>query len=214
MNDDWRVQVDFRADGVADALHDRLDAKELEHDLSEAFQDRVIVSRNETTIFLYAGDQAQAEKARDLVLRLAEEDGEEVDTDFRRWHPESLEWKPVDEPLPEDDAARVAEHEARVETERRESEEQGYPQYEVRVNLSSWSEAGELAERLRTEDLQTVHRWRHVLVGATDEDAALALQERIRAEVPVGTEVVVEANLKEIQDDIRNPFAFLGGLGN
>ncbi|HSS41856.1 MAG TPA: hypothetical protein VLK37_04815 [Solirubrobacterales bacterium] len=213
MNDDWRVQVKFRADGVADALHDRLDAKELEHDLSEAFQDRVIVSRNGTTIFLYAGDREQAEKARALVERLAQEDGEEVDIDFRRWHPDALEWRAADEPLPDDAAARAAEHQTRIEAERKESEEQGYPQYEVRVQFPSWGEAGEFAERLRSEGLQTVHRWHHVLVGANDEDAARALAERIRSEAPAGSEVVVEATLKEIQDDIRSPFAFLGGLG-
>jgi hypothetical protein len=213
MNDDWRVQVDFRDDGVLDALHDRLDAEELEHDLSEAFHDRVIVSRNEATIFLYAGDREQAEKAQELVARLAAEDEEEVELDLRRWHPVALEWRPADEPLPEDAAARGAEHQARIEAERRESEEQGYPQYEVRVNFPSWGEAGEFAERLRAEGLQTVHRWRHVLVGAADEDAAKALAERIRAEAPPGSEVVVEATLKEIADDIRNPFAFLGGLG-
>lgn len=214
MNDDWRLQVDFRDDGVLDALHDRLDAEGLEHDLSNAFQDRVIVSRNGTTIFLYAGDRKQAEKVRDLVVRLAAEDEEEVEIDFRRWHPVALEWSPAAEPLPEDAAARAAEHRSRIEAERRESEEQGYPQYEVRVNFPSWDEAGEFAERLRAEGLQTVHRWRHVLVGAADEDAAKALAERIRAEAPAGSEVAVEATLKETQDDIYNPFAFLGGLGN
>jgi hypothetical protein len=56
MNDDWRLQIDFVDEGLADHLHDRLDAQELEHDLSSAFHDRVIVSRNGTTIFLYAGD--------------------------------------------------------------------------------------------------------------------------------------------------------------
>lgn len=214
MSDDWRVQVDLRDDGVLDALHDRLDAEELEHDLSNAFHDRVIVSRNGTTIFLYAGDREQAEKARDLVVRLAAEDEEEVEIDFRRWHPLALEWRSADEPLPEDAAAQAAEHQVRIEAERRESEEQGYPQYEVRVNFPSWDEAGEFAERLRAEGLPTVHRWRHVLVGAADEDTANALAERIRAEAPTGSEVVVEATLKETQDDLLNPFAFLGGLGN
>jgi hypothetical protein len=102
----------------------------------------------------------------------------------------------------------------RIEAERRESEEQGYPQYEVRVKFSSWDEAGEFADRLRAEGLPTVHRWRHVLVGAADEDAANALAERIRGEAPTGSEVAVEATLEETQDDIHNPFAFLGGLGN
>jgi hypothetical protein len=137
MNDDWRLQIDFRDDGVADALQDRLDARELEHDLSQAFHDRVIVSRNGTTIFLYAGDEQQAEKARDLVVRLTEADGEEVTIDFRRWHPLSLEWEPANEPLPEDAAARAAEHQERIAKEREETEVQGYPQYEVQIELPS-----------------------------------------------------------------------------
>jgi len=66
-NDDWRLQVGFREDGIVDAMQDRLDAEELEHDLSETFQDRVIVSRNEATIFLYTGDREQAERARALA---------------------------------------------------------------------------------------------------------------------------------------------------
>ena len=53
MNDDWRIQVDFVEQGLADAVHDRLGAEELEDDLGRAFHDRVIVSRNGTTIFLY-----------------------------------------------------------------------------------------------------------------------------------------------------------------
>jgi len=214
MNDDWRLQIDFRDDGPLDALQDRLDAEDLEHDLSDVFQDRVIVSRNETTIFLYAGDKEQAERAQALVERLCKEDEEEISIDFRRWHPMAMEWSPADEPLPEDAAARAAEHQDRIARERQESEEQGYPQYEVRVSLPSWKEAGELADRFRDEGLPTVHRWRHVLVGAADEDAAAALAERIRNEAPAESEVAVEATWKEMADDLPpSPFAFLGGLG-
>jgi hypothetical protein len=211
-NDDWRVQVDFRDDGVADALQDRLDAQELEHDLSEAFHDRVTVSRNDATVFLYAGDRDQAEKAMNLVVRLTDEDEEEVTIDFRRWHPLSLEWEPADESLPEDAAARAAEHQERIEKERRESEEQGYPRYEVQIKLPSWGEADAFADRLRSEGLPTVRRWRVVLVGAADEDTAAELAYRIRGEVPAGTPVAVAGTLHEAEDDVRRPFAFLGGL--
>jgi hypothetical protein len=199
---------------LRDALVDRLDARDLEHDLSNAFHDRVIVSRNEATIFLYAGDREQAERARALVERYAAENEEELEIDFTRWHPLALEWRPADEPLPDDAAAKAAEHQARIEAERRETEEQGYPQYEVRISLPSRDEADSLADRLREEGLPTVHRWRHVFVGAADEDAAKALAERIRGEVPAGSEVVVEATWAEMDDDLPpNPFAVLGGLG-
>ena len=212
MNDDWRLRVDFQDDGPLDALQDRLDAEDLEHDLSEAFHDRVIVSNNGTTIFLYAGDQEQAEKARDLVVQLTDEDEEEVAIDFRRWHPLSLEWEPADEPLPEDAAARAAEHQERIAKERQETEEQGYPRYEVQAKLPSRGEADALADRLRAEGLPTVRRWRVVLVGAADEDAAEALARRIRGEVPADSTVAIAGTLHEAEDDVRRPFAFLGGL--
>lgn len=211
-NDDWRLQVDFREDGIVDAMQDRLDAEELEHDLSEAFQDRVIVSRNEATIFLYAGDREQAERARALIERLTQEDEEEVVIDFRRWHPIALEWRPADEPLPQDAEARAAEHQAKIARERQETEEQGYPQYEVRIDFPSRGEAESFADQFRSEAFPVAHRWKYVLVGAADEDAAKALAERIRSEAPAGSKVTIEATLKEIADDIRNPFAFFGGL--
>src|SRR5690349_2738484 len=144
MNDDWRLQIDFVETHFADGLHDRLDAEELEHDLSRAFQDRVIVSNDGTTVFLYAGDREQAEKAQKLVERLTAEEGEEVKLSFTRWHPEAEEWRPADEPLPQDAEDRAAEHTARVARERQESEADG-PEYEVRIDLPSHKEAGEFA---------------------------------------------------------------------
>jgi hypothetical protein len=213
MNDDWRVQVDFVAEGVADALRDRLDAEELEHDLSRAFHDRVVVTRNGTTIFLYAGDREQAEKAKALVEQIAQKEGEEVEIRFDRWHHEAEEWRPADEPLPADGEAQAAEHAARVARERQESEESGYPEYEVRIDLPSHAEAKELVERLDGEGLRSVHRWKYVLLGAADEDSASELAERIRAEAPPGSTVTVEGTWREAYGERpHSPFSFLGGL--
>lgn len=213
MNDDWRLQIDFVDEGLLDHLHDRLDAEELEHDLSRAFHDRVIVSRNGTTIFLYAGDRAQAEKARTLVEQLAREDGEEVEVDFTHWHPEAEEWRSADEPLPESAAAKTVEQAARGAHERAESEADGHPQWEVRIDLPSREDAKGLAERLRAEGIPTVHRWKYVLVGANDEDSANQLAEQIRNEAPTGSKVAVEGTWREAYAERPpSPFWFLGGL--
>ena len=215
MNDDWRVQVDFVEEGLADALHDRLDAEELEHDLSRAFHDRVIVSRDGTTIFLYAGDRDQAEKAQVLVEQLAQEQQEDVEVGFTRWHPEAEEWRPADEPPPADGEATAAEHAARVARERQETEENGSPEYEVRVDLPSHREARELVERLEGEGLRSVHRWKYVLLGTADEDSANELAERIRGEAPPGSTVAVEGTWREAYAKRpHSPFWFLGGLAD
>lgn len=214
MNDDWRLQVDFRDDGALDALRDRLDARDLDHDLSEAFHDRMIVSRNGTTIFLYAGDRGQAEKARALVERLTEAEGEEVDVEFTRWHPLAEEWRPAEDPLPEDAEAKATEHASLIARERKEAEETGNAEYEVRIDLPSRHEAERLSDQLRAEGLPTVHRWKFVLVGVADEDSAKLLAERIRNEAPQGSKVAVEGTWREAYEEWpRNPFAFLGGLG-
>lgn len=213
MNDDWRIQVDLIEEGFADALHDRLDAVELEHDLSRAFSDRVVVTRDGTTIFLYAGDRSQAENAQTLVERLAREQGEEVEVSFTRWHHEAEEWRPADEPLPEGAEAQAVEYAARVAHERAESEKSGYPEFEVRIDLPSHGEARELVERLGVEGLRSVHRWKYVLLGAADEDSANELAERVRAEAPPGSKIAVEGTWREAYAErSRSPFAFLGGL--
>ena len=207
MNDDWRLQIDFRDDGPLDPLQDRLDAEDLEHDLSEAFQDRVIVSNNGTTLFLYAGDREQAERARALVERLCEEDEEEVTVDFRRWHPIAEDWKPAEEPLPDDPAEERAERQEAIERELKETEERGYPEFEVRVDLPSRGEAKRFAEQLRAEGLPVVHRWKYLLVGAIDEEHAKELAERLRPEIPPGGRVVAQGSWPGTYDKVFGPFA-------
>jgi hypothetical protein len=213
MNDDWRLQVDLHDRRHARPLLERLDARELQHDLSEAFHDRVIVTRDDSRVFLYAGSREQAEGARRLLLSLAAQHDWSVDLELKRWHPTAEEWEDPDKPLP-DGAGGEAEHEAEIATERRHTEERGYPEFEVRVDLPSRHDALGFAERLAGEGLPTVHRWRYLLVGATDEDSAKALAERIRGEAPSGSRVSVEGTWKAAYAERPpNPFAVLGGLG-
>src|SRR5215467_6922419 len=165
MNDDWRIEVDFDDSSHIKQLAERLDASELEHELSSAFHDRVIVSREEDEVFLYAGDREQAGAARDLVLALAKKHGWKLEADFKHWHPVAEEWEDPDVPLPSGDAAMKAEHEEMIAAERRQTEESGHPEYEVRVDLLSFHEASRFADALRSEGLPVVHRWRYLLIG-------------------------------------------------
>lgn len=209
MNDDWRVQIDFRDEGFVDAL---VEAGEMKHDLKSSFQDRVIVSRDGSRVLLYAGDGEQSESARGLIENLAREHGWEVESDFRRWHPVAEEWESADEPLPQEAAAKKAEREELMARERQETEERGYPEFEVLVELPSHGDAPSLAEHLANEGLPCVHRWKYVVVGATDEDSAKDLAERIRTEAPAGSKVTVQGTPQAGYADYPHPFAFLGGL--
>lgn len=211
MSDDWRLQVEFQEDGYADAMLDRLDARELQDDLSEAFHDRVVVTCNDATVFLYAGDREQAESARKLVEAYALREEEELEIELRRWHTLADEWMPADEQLPDEAAEMVAEHQVRIAKERQESEEQGYPEWEVRVDFPSREDADEFAERFRAKGLPTVQRWKYVLIGAGDEEGANTLAELSRAEAPAGSRVAVQGTWRDTyKDRLRSPFSFFG----
>lgn len=214
MNDEWRLQVDPHEQAVSALLLDRIEAGEVEHDLSGAFHDRVIVSRDGDRVFFYAGSREQAEAARELLQKLAAEHGWHLDLELRRWHPVAEEWEDPDRPLPADESARQAEREVLMRAERRETEESGQPEFEVRVDLPSRHDAAHFAERLTKEGVPAVHRWRFLLVGATDEDSAKALAERIRGEAPAGSKVAVEGTWQRAYaEQPRRSFAIFGGLG-
>ena len=106
------------------------------------------------------------------------------------------------------------EREERVAQERQDSVDQGYPEFEVRVECRSRHDAGSLAHQLEAEGIPSVHRHSFVLVGSTDEDSAAALAERLGGEAPSGATVTVERNQRAIYDNrVWNPFSLLGGLG-
>jgi hypothetical protein len=210
MNDDWRLQVELDDPDSVDPLVERLEARELEHDLEEAFHDRVIVSRNSDLLFLYTGTREQAERARTLLEALDLEHGWKLTIDLKRWHPAAEEWRDPEEALPDDEAERKR----LMAAERRQAEEAGRFEFEVRIDLPSRHEAVRLAERLEDEGLPVARRWSFVLVGAYDEDEAKTLAERLRGEAPTGSRVAAEGTWGvAYAERPANPFAVFGGLG-
>lgn len=211
MSDDWRLRTDLGDDSAAQRLGELLAGDDLEHDLERSFSQRVVVSIDGPTVFCYAGSQEQAQAAEQVIRRLAGEQGWTAEIELNRWHPTSERWEDPDVPMPEGDADRAKEHAERVADEREESTEQGYPEYEVKVQCADRRQARELAEKLEGEGIPNMHRWSYVLVGAVDEDSAKVLADRLRAEAPPGAEVTVEGNLRAIYDEApRSPFKLWG----
>ena len=69
-------------------------------------------------------------------------------------------------------------------------------------------------ERLESDGLPVVRRWKFLLVGAANEDDARALADRIRAEAPGDVTIAVEPGGEMVWEVApRNPFAVFGGLG-
>ncbi len=216
MQDEFRVRAHLPPDKVG-AVVSAL--QEQEQGLSE--QDRrtlgrPAVSHDEDDVFLYTDTAESAGVARDALARALTEMGVPADVAVTRWHPVEERWEDVSAPLPQTPEAQAAEHERLIEEEDRESAADGAPDWEVRITLPSHHAASEFAQRLQDEGVPVLRRWRHLVVGANDEDQAQALAERLRAEAPEGSELVVEGSgVEPLQayERSQSRYAWFGGLG-
>jgi hypothetical protein len=191
--DDWRIRIELegdRAGGFLRSLGVGLSsrAKELARELEE---DRLPVSRDDDTIFVYASSRLQAEQAQKVVEAELEENSiEPLVVRIEHWLAGEERWD--DEP--------------RDETWEEEVLDRGYAPWEVRVECVSHDDADALADRLEREGQNVVRRWTYVIVGTASREEADALAQQLHGEVEPGGEVVYEAMP-------RNPFAVFGGMG-
>ena len=129
------------------------------------------------SVFLYAASAhaaAQAERAlRDV---LAEHD---VTAGVRR-----EQWNPI--------SGRWTSHEKLMNAERRKSAATGRAQWQVRVQASSRHELKALARGLEADGLPVARRWKYLIAGASCEDEAHALADRIQGYSPAGTRMRVQ----------------------
>jgi hypothetical protein len=194
MSDDWRIRVELGEQAQARTLLGRLgldlgsdEAKRLADELAGR---RLVVSNDEDTVFVYVGSAAEAEHARQIVEAELAEEAIQAQPVTERWLPDEDRWS----------------GEPPGETWEQEAVDRGRAPWEVRVELSSRSEAEQLADRLEAEGYDVVRNWRYLVVGAASEEEAGQLAERLHGDVEPGGAVVWEVAP-------RNPFAIFGGLG-
>jgi hypothetical protein len=194
VSDDWRIRIDVEEEH-AEGLLERLgldlgsEARELADDLKGR---RLAVSRDDETIFVYAGSQTEAETARSIVDAELREVGAAARIGpIEHWLADEDRWD--DEPPQEfEPEQEVLEH--------------GHAPWEVRVEAGSPHEAEELARRLQDEGYGVLRRHTYVLVGASSEEEAHDLAKRLHGEAEASGELVYETLP-------QNPFAVFGGLG-
>ena len=194
MNDDWRIRVDLE-EGRAESTLERLgldlsfEARRLAEDLEGR---RLVVSRDDETLFVYAGSRAEAERARDVIETELRETGAEGRVgSIEHWLAEEDRW--------DDEAPQEFEAEQEVLKE-------GLSPWEVRLEADTPEAAETLAAKLAADGYRVVRRYRYVLVGADSEEAARELAKRLHGEVEASGELVYETLP-------QNPFVIFGGLG-
>ena len=211
MAEDWRLKVELDRDNEGEQLVRELHGSQLEGDVHDRLGQRIVVSNDGPEVFLYMDSEEAAREAEQVVSSIASEQGWQARTSLARWHDVAEEWEDPNEPLPESADAVAREHAERIEEEREDTAEEGYAQWEVRVELPSRHDAGELSKRLESEGVPHVRRWRYVAVGAADEDTAREWEARLRSEVPSGATVTVDGTFASVER--HNPFAVWGVFG-
>lgn len=174
---------------------------------------RVAVTHEQDHIFLYTDTYESAVLVREAVQATMTELGVEGTLTLWRWHPLEERWEDAKRPLPVSEAERAAEHARLRAQEDEESRQAGYPEWEVRVTLPTHHDAIALAQTLQGEGIAVQRHWRHLLIGAEDEDRAQALAKRLRGEAPPGSEVHAEGVGQPIWESMH-PFAVFGGIAN
>ncbi|MGA2164587.1 MAG: hypothetical protein ABSH36_08955 [Solirubrobacteraceae bacterium] len=209
MHDEFRVQVRAQAPGeVLDALKSIQIADDAHRELP-----RLAITHEGEHVFLYADSAEAAEHAREVVTQAMSEHSIEGSVSVMRWHPLEERWEDASAPLPTTEADRSAEHARLEELETEESQQAGHAEWEVRITLPTHHDARSFAERLRSEGIPVKQLWRHILVGANDEDDAAALAARLRTEAPAGSEITAEGNGLEYWQ-LLHPYSYLGGIAN
>ena len=194
MNDDWRIRIDLEeehAEGLLERLG--LDLGSEAHKLAEELEGRrLVVSRDDDTIFVYGGSSAEAERARDIIEAELRETGAQGRVGpIEHWLADEDRW--------DDEAPQEFEAEQEVLKE-------GLSPWEVRLEAGSPEEAETLAAKLAADGYSVVRRYRFVLVGADSEEEARELAKRLHGEAEASGELVYETLP-------QNPFVIFGGLG-
>lgn len=190
--DDWRIRIELPDEAGAQDLLGRLglretDAEELADDLREQ---RLAVSQDGDTVFVYAATAMQAEQAARIVESELDDQGLTPSRFVtERWLQDEERWN--DDPEQPDIEEELLQR--------------GYAPWEVRVEAESLREAHDLAEQLRSEGYDVSRTFTYVIVGAGSRQEAVELARRIHGEVEPGGELVYEVQP-------QNPFAVFGGL--
>lgn len=192
MAEEWRVEVHLEDEGHGLTLGDRLKSLDLDDEARKRLGERVIVTRDGSRMFLYTGSEETAAEAEKVVRELAVADKLEAKTRITRWDPDADEWVDPAAPKPQSEVERIEEHREHEKHEEREAAATGKYEWELRVDLGSVGETGELSDRLSEKNIKHHRRWKHVLIPAATEEQAAELADSVRELAPGETEIHVE----------------------
>jgi hypothetical protein len=204
MEDEFRVEVELDDPEHGYSVGERLRALDLDDDARDRLEG-VMVTRQDSRLFLYAASEPAARQAERIVRELVDADDLSAEITVTRWHPVEESWKDASQPLPVTREQERDEYAARETAQAVEAQVEGRSDWHVVAHLSGRDEAAELANRLAQEGVPVRRRWRYVVADALTEERAQELERRLRSELP-DAEIRIEVDLSDVT---RSPLQFL-----
>jgi hypothetical protein len=137
------------------------------------------ISAGKSELFVYTDSEAAASEAASVALELLTQLGVQPEVTLDHWNPFTVDWDAdLGDSSPADERAD-AQRRQRIADDTRASEASGLPAWTVTAAFSSRHDAIELTRRLRAQGLPAVRRGKSVLLGASNEDVAAALMQRV-----------------------------------
>src|SRR5262249_2466638 len=162
-----------------------------------------------------ANARDQADAAKEVVDRFLAEHEVHADVEVQRWHEVAEDWEEADLALPQTPEEIEAEHQRRIELERRESAADGMDEWEVQITLPDHRSTKKLADQLEGEGVKVSRRWRHLVIPAAREEDGQGVADRIRAEAPADARIeVVGAYGEIVANRPYSGFSLFGGFSN
>lgn len=183
MADDWRATVTCVSKTVKDVL------SEIADQVHNRLGDRVAVSSDKGSIFLYAGSFEVAREAGQIAQDVLSRHEMSAELVVHFWDAIEDTWMDAAEHTPPG-ADEVRAYLS--EQERLRSQEAGVPLWQVRVQLRSRRDAAALAGQLTSAGTPVVRHGKVLAAGADSEEDALELAETIRGYAPQSAAIHAE----------------------
>jgi hypothetical protein len=123
MADEWRVEVELTDEGHGLTVGDRLRSLDLDDEAKERLGGRVVVTREGSKMFLYAGSEAGAREAERVLRDLVAEEGLAARTELTHWDPGDHEWEEI--------SRQAADHHAAEREDAEQSDALPHPAFVV-----------------------------------------------------------------------------------
>src|SRR4051794_36268337 len=114
MADEWRGEVELTDEGDGPPGGGRLRPPGPDDEGKERPWGRVVVTREGSKMFLYAGSEEAAREAEKVIADLVAEDGLDAHTEVTRWDPGDHEWEEISQQAADHEAAERDDDESDV----------------------------------------------------------------------------------------------------